>query len=405
MLSLARTSGYNHSMRYVFIDDSAVAYDGYTPMRRPLGGAEKAVIGMASALNERGHEVKVINRVSYAHMAEGAYWTPFGDTMVPKAADVLIAMRKPALLGTLRSAAHRLLWVTGAPDYLTAPANEPLWDSFNASLLFLSQNQKRAYAGNVRNTVVTPGVRRVYFQKPVFTLPGMSMAGEIAPGPADDPHYIQPDPETVAAEAAAAAAANVPLEPPPPPPHAIVTTHPLQGLDWLIDVWTRLIHPEMPTARLSVYSVVLSKGLKGEEIPATMLPILEKVMAAIDSHVVVVDPRSDDGMNEAYRQTRVHLYPGDRQDYACWTLAESQGAGVPAVARGLGGTDERIDNGQTGFIVPDDTGFANVTLQILKDDAVYANLHAAAEDATRRRTWSMAAEELDAFVATLSARG
>ena len=232
-------------MRYVFVDDSALTYDGYTPMRRPVGGAEKAVIGMASALQERGHEVKVINRVSYAHMAEGAYYTPFGDSMAPKSADVLIAMRKPQLMGTLRASTHRLLWVVGAPDYLSAAANAPLYDSFEASLLFIGQNQKRAYKGNVRHTVIAPGLRSVYYEPPAPpTLLPSRMPDDNGYDPAAD------EARQAAQKAAEEAASNAP--PPIPPPHAIVTTHPLQGLSWLVDVWTRLIHPQMPEARLAV---------------------------------------------------------------------------------------------------------------------------------------------------------
>ncbi len=387
-------------MRYVFIDDSALNYDGYTPMRRALGGAEKALIGLCSALFERGHEVHVINRTSYAHMADGAYWVPMGDPLAPKSTDVLIALRKPALLGSLRSATHRLLLVVGDPAYLAAPANEPLWESFGASLLFIGQNQKRAYKGKVRHSLITPGVRAAYFLKPTTPVQGPQVESH--------PEYYDPPEETATvlkeADEAVEAAANVQPEepPPPPPPHAVVTTHPLQGLDWLVDVWTQKIHPQMPAARLAVYSAVLSKGLKGEEIPVAILPVLQKVQAAAGANVVVVVPRNDDGMADVYRESRVHLYPGDKQDFACWTLAESQATGLPAVARALGGVDERIDNGESGYIVPDAEAFANVTLQILRDDAFYKNLSAAAAP-TRRRVWATAVEELEAFVATLPA--
>lgn len=386
-------------MRYVFVDDSAVAYDGYTPMRRPLGGPEKAVGGLASALQARGHDVKVINRVAYAHMADGAYWTPFGDSMAPRAADVLIALRKPLLLGTLRAATHRLLWVVGAPDYLQASANEPLWDSFSASLLFIGHAQKQAYKGKVRHSVIVPGVRSVFFEKPepapVYQTPSI---GDFSV-PGGDPVQEQLDYGGYNAEAAAAESA--PTIPEIPPPHAVVTTHPAQGLSWLVDIWTNKIHPQMPQARLAVYSAVLTKGLKGEDIPTAIMPILKQIQAAASANVVVVEPRSDDGMAEVYRGSRVHLYPGDAQDYACWTLGESQAAGLPAVGRNLGGVSERIDNGQTGYVVPDADAFANVTLEILRNDAVYKSLNATASDAARRRPWASAAEDLDAFVATL----
>lgn len=390
---------YNSLMRYVFVDDSAVAYDGYTPMRRPLGGAEKAVAGLAAALQQRGHDVKVINRTAYSHMADGAYWTPFGDSMAPKAADVLIAMRKPLLLGTLRAATHRLLWVAGAPEYLMAAANEPLWDSFAASLLFIGPAQARTYKGKVRNCVIIPGVRSTFFEKPapepVYNVP--SIGDYSTPG--GDPVQAQLDYGYAAPVAEDAAD----LPPVIPPPHAVVTTHPAQGLEWLVDLWCTKIHPQMPEARLAVYSAVLTKGLKGDEIPAAIMPILQQVQAAASANVVVVEPRSDDGMAEVYRASRVHLYPGDAQDYACWTLGESQATGLPAVGRNLGGVSERIDNGQTGYVVPDADAFANVTLEILRNDAVYQSLGTAAGEATRRRPWASAAEELDAFVATLPA--
>ncbi len=387
-------------MRYVFVDDSALAYDGYTPLRRPLGGVEKAVGGLASALFERGNDVKVINRVTYAHMAEGAYWTPFGDHMAPKSADVLIALRKPVLLGTLRAATHRLLWVVGAPDYLSAEVNAPLWDSFRPSLLFLGHNQQRAYKGDVRNRTIVPGLRSVYFERQV----NPPLGAYHQPDPLDETYGYDPAADVAAKAAAAAveAVANAQTQGyRPPPPHAVVTTHPLQGLSWLVDVWVRLIHPQMPAARLAVYSAVLTKGLKGEGIPENIAPVLEQVKTAASANVVVVEPRHDEGMAEVYRESRVHLYPGDAQDYACWTLGESQAAGLPAVARSLGGVDERIDNGATGFIVPDAEAFANVTLQILGNDAVHKNFSEAAADPQRRRPWASAAEELDAYVASL----
>jgi glycosyltransferase involved in cell wall biosynthesis len=159
----------------------------------------------------------------------------------------------------------------------------------------------------------------------------------------------------------------------------------------------------MPEARLSIYSAVLTKGLKGEDIPTSIMPILKQVQAAASANVVVIEPRSDDGMAEAYRASRVHLYPGDAQDFACWTLGESQAVGLPAVGRNLGGVSERIDTGQTGYVVPDADALANVTLEILRNDAVYKTLNATASEVTRRRPWASAAEELDAFVATLPA--
>lgn len=370
-------------MQYVFIDDSPLQYDGYTNLRRAIGGAEKAVGGLASALSERGHDVKVINRTSYAHMADGAYWTPFGDSWAPKAADVVIALRKPSLLGHLRQVKHRLLWVTGAPDYLTAEANAPLWESFTPKLIFLSALQRQAYKGKLTSVTLTPGVRSSYFEVPQIEPP--------------DPHEEMVNPELYATRLAVAAAVRTG----PPGPNCIVTSHPQHGLAWLLDLWTTHIHPAMPEARLSIFSASLNKAARGDGVPEDLAPIFAQVEAAADKNVAIGEPISDDGMAAVYRTARVHLYPGHAQDFACWTLGESQISGLPAVARALGGTQERIVNGQTGYIVPDAAAFANVALQILRDDGVYTSLSEEASQVTRRRTWQMAAEELDTFVASL----
>jgi glycosyltransferase involved in cell wall biosynthesis len=387
-------------MRYVLVDDS-IPYDGYTSGRRPLGGAEKAVVGLATALQLRGHDVHVINKTTYAHMSDGAYYAPFGDAMTPKTADVLIAMRKPALLGAIRNVTHRMLWVVGAPDYLSAPANAPLWNSFRPSLMFVSQAQARQYKGLLKSLVVTPGIRPEFFDTPPAYIAAASVAAdyfnEATPEP---PPELDPGVESDAVSAAAAASLVVP-EPAPAPPHAIVTTHPMHGLTWLLDLWQLEIHPRMPEARLAVYSASLSKGIKGEAISDDLTPILDQIREAAEQNVVVVDPLNDEGMAGVYRAARVHLYPGSSVDYACWTLAESQCAGLPAVARGYGGVDDRVINGQTGYLVPDTSAFANVTLEILKNDAVRKSLGDAAGALTRRRTWSDAAAEVDAFCAAL----
>lgn len=368
-------------MQYVFVDDSPLNYDGYTNLRRAIGGAEKAVGGLAAALAERGHDVKVINNTTYAHMADGAYYTPFGDSWAPKAADVIIAMRKPTLLGHLRNAKHRLLWVTGAPDYLTAPANAPLWESFNPGLIFISDQQQHAYKGKLKSVALIPGVRSSFYEAPLVQ--------------EADPYEEEINPELYAARQAVLDA----MPKGPPAPHAVVTSHPQHGLSWLLDLWCSQIHPAMPAARLSIFSTSLSKAARGEAVSDDLAPIFAKVQAAAAQNVAVADPISDDGMAAVYRTARVHLYPGHAQDFACWTLSESQSAGVPGVARMLGGTPERIANGQTGYLVPDADAFANVALQILGDDGVYTSLSDEAKQLTRRHTWASAAEALDNFVA------
>jgi hypothetical protein len=363
-------------MHYVLVDDS-VPFDGYTSARRPLGGAEKAFASLAEGLVRRDHAVTILNKTPYPVTADGVQYKPLEELQHrPVEADVVIAFRQPALLGAVRKARHRLLWVVAQPDYLTAPANNPLWESFAPTVLFTSRAQAAAYKGALKSRVIAPAVRQTFYEAPSEADPYPEYAGET----------LHETPIT---------------GPQPIPPHAVVTTHPLHGLVWIVEIWRQLIYPQMNQARLAIYSTVLAKGVRGEDVPDAIKPVLERVKLAGSANVVVIDPRGDRGMAEIYRQSRIHFYPGHPQDYACWTLAESQAAGTPAIARAIGGVEERIVNGQTGYIVPDAAAVANVALQLLRNDDVYKSMSAAAGDVVHRRTWEMAAMEVEALVAEL----
>jgi hypothetical protein len=286
-------------MHYVLADDS-VPFDGFTSARRPLGSAEKGFAYLAAALAKR-HTVTVLNRTPYQLTAEGVEYRPLSEIQHrPMEADVVIAGRRPQLLGAVRRAKHRLLWVTAPPDYLTAPSNAALWPSFAPTLLFISALQQRQYGGPLPHRLLVPGVAPAFFP----TEPSTITDGAIWAPPKTEERLA---------------------------PHAVVTTHPLHGLAWLAEIWRRLIHPQMPEARLAVYSATLARGLRGEEIAPELQPVVERVKEAAAANLVVTDPRGDLGMAEVYRTARVHLYPGHPQDFGCWTLAETQAAGVPAV--------------------------------------------------------------------------
>jgi hypothetical protein len=158
-------------MHYVLIDDS-VPFDGYTSARRPLGGAEKAFAGLAAALVTRGHTVTALNKTPYPVTADGVRYKPIDELQQrPMDADVVIALRQPGLLGTVRKARQRLLWVTAPPEYLTAPANDSLWDSFAPTLMFVSAGQAAAYTGRLPYKVVPPGVRAPFYEPPAAAEP------------------------------------------------------------------------------------------------------------------------------------------------------------------------------------------------------------------------------------------
>ncbi|MBM3514068.1 MAG: glycosyltransferase family 4 protein [Alphaproteobacteria bacterium] len=361
-------------MHYVLLDDS-INFDGYTSGRRAIGGAERAFAALAGALVKRGHSVTVFNKIQYPTWCEGAKWRPLDDFQSLADADVVIAYRKPSLLGSIRQTKHRVLWWVGPVDPLNGDGAKQFFDSLKPSIVFSSAAQKSAFKGTVKSAVVAPGVRAPFWEVETEVNPYPEV-GHDMPIPARSPDHV-------------------------PPPHAVVTTHPQQGLAWTLDIWTKIIHPQVPAARLAIYSASLHKGMKGEGVAPELAPILELVKSSVGANVVVMEPRGDKGMADVYRNSRVHLYPSFSQDLVCWTLRDSQAAGLPAVARVAGGTEDVVVNGQSGFLVPDAMGFGNCAVQILTNDGVYRNLSQMAGSEARRRTWEAAAADLETFVASL----
>jgi glycosyltransferase involved in cell wall biosynthesis len=82
----------------------------------------------------------------------------------------------------------------------------------------------------------------------------------------------------------------------------------------------------------------------------------------------------------------------------CWTLLDSQACGLPAVARPLGGARERIRDGQTGQLVPDDDALVNLTVRLLGDDDTFWGMSRDARLLQRERSWDVAAAEFDALL-------
>lgn len=340
-------------MKICLFDDS-VPFDAWTPGRQPLGGAEKAFALLPGPLAAQGNDVHVYNRCKYSMPIEGARWHS-SDSPRPLDADALIAFRKPTLLEAMRTPRRRILWVTATPEYLDRKAAARFLADRDAELVFVSEAQAARYRGDRRATVIRPGVGKAYLRD----LPRNTEA----------------------------------------PPRAVVTTHPSNGLDWLIDLWINDVRPKVPDAELDIYSASLNRAMQDpESAPEALEGLVARCMAGRQHGVAVLAPLGDEGMARAYADARVHLYPGHPDDMACWTLAESQAAGCPAIARAFPAVAERVDNGQTGFLVPDAAAFANVAVELLTNDSLRDSLGEAAREPHRRRPWTAAAADFHALL-------
>jgi hypothetical protein len=346
-------------MNITMFDDS-VAFDGASPDARALGGGEKAFARLAAALAARGHWVTAINRCQDPIQVDGVDWLPWNAPRPPDT-DVLIAFRKPVLLDEVDDAEHRCLWLWDGRKSLDRPKNSRIVARRDPTLVLTG-------VAHLAALNFWPGQHRKVIQ------PGVGAAFLKAEGP----------------------------EPPAAEPIAVVTTHPLQGLTRIVSLWSARIHPGRPGAVLRIYSAGLWRGLEGGAVEERMRPVVEAVRAASEQGVEVRPPLADPGMATVYRQAAVHLYPMIKGEIYGSTLAESQAAGAPAILHATDGASpallERIENGRTGYLAPDDDAFVNLTEGLLEPGSeMYKSLSDAGGGARQARGWDDAAIEFEAL--------
>ena len=339
-------------MHITLVDDS-IPFDGYSASSRALGGAEKAFACLPGALARRGHTVAVFNRCRWGMYVEGAQWETF-EGKKPLRTDALIAFRKPSLLEFIRQADKRVLWFTGPGRLLERDATRETLASHKPLILLTAEAQARDFkARGLQAGLLPPAVRSDF------------LGGE-------------PRPAT--------------------PPRAMVTTHPAHGLDWLLDLWVSRIRPLSPTAELHIHSNTLAAAADGGAVDEALKPVIDKALAAREHGVVIQRPQGDFLMAVAYQDASVHLYPGHADDMGCFTLMESQASGCPAVIRPLGAAPERVQDGSTAYIAPDDDAFANLAALLLNDASVRATMGGEARARYKSRTWENAAATLEGWL-------
>jgi glycosyltransferase involved in cell wall biosynthesis len=338
----------------IVMADDGIVFDGLTQERAPLGGAEGAFVSLAEALAARGHRVLVRNRCAAPLAHKGVAWAPLADG-TPAGADLYIANRGHRLIGRV-PARRGLFWIHNPGRYLKKPRY--VW-----ALL------------RHRPVIVTLGPHHA------ATVPRWMPSG----GRAVIPYGL----------AAPFRTARPPRS--PPPPRAIFTSNPLRGLDWLLDLWARRIHPAVPQAELHLYSGPSVYGATGDAKAAEMNAILVRAdrVPGVRRHA----PLPREPLAAALEGARAMLYRGDDGETFCLAVAEAQAMGVPAVVQDRGSLAERVIDGVTGTVARDDEQFAAAAIALLGDDALWRRQHAASLARQHGLSWDEVAARFEDLAA------
>jgi glycosyltransferase involved in cell wall biosynthesis len=342
-------------MANVVMADDGIAFDGVMAETAPLGGAETAFVALAEALATRGHQVEARNRCRTAVVHKGVRWAPLSRDL-PYACDLYIGNRSPRVIGLVRRAGRRVLWLHNPASYLKKPRN----------LSRLAWYQP---------TLVVTGTYHA------ATIPRWLPCGgrEIIPYGILDRFGTAPPRE-------------------PPSPRAIYTSNPLRGLDWLLDLWVQRIKPIVPAAELHIYAGGAVYGLADTPRARRMDEVLARADELAASGVRRFAPVGRKALAKALLGARAMLYRGDPGETFCLALAEAQAMGVPAVVKPLGSTPERVIDGVTGRVANDDDGFVEAAVALLRDDGLWRRWHLAALERQRGLSWDAVGARFEALM-------
>ena len=342
-------------MAHIVMADDGIAFDGKSAASGPLGGAETAFVALAEALAARGHRVEARSHCRAALYHNGVAWAPIEEG-VPAGCDLYIGNRGHRVIGLSPRARRRLFWLHNPAGYLKKP-------------------RVLARLARHRPTIVVTGSFHA------ATVPDWipRAAIEIIPyGVLDRFRHAE--------------------EREPPRPHAVFTSNPLRGLDWLLDLWTARIAPAVPGGELRLYAGAAVYGGVGDAKQQRMAAVLERAEALSGAGVRRHDPVGRAALMQVLAGARVMLYRGDPGETFCLSLAEAQAMGVPAVVQPLGCVAERIADGTSGCVAADDEAFAAAAIAVLRDDTLWRCWHRGALQTQRGLGWDEVAARYEALI-------
>ncbi len=154
--------------------------------------------------------------------------------------------------------------------------------------------------------------------------------------------------------------------------NVFVTTHPLKGLDWLIDLWLKYVHSAIPWAELHIYSKLLEQNKPSNNIKIRNLKLTLDLNK--NSGIFIKSPLPQEEFILQIVKYKLHLCPSLDNDLQYLSILESQACGIPVIARETGSIYDCIYNNETGYIVRDKLSFARKIIQVLNDNKLFSTL-------------------------------
>ncbi len=344
-------------MAHFLFADESIPFDGQSAERGPLGGAESAFISLCAALARRGHKVSVRNKCVAPLDYQGVSWRSLGAPW-PQDADVYVANRGWQLIDLMPNIKRRVFWIHNPANYLLKFRYMHRIARFSPTIVFSGQHHANTY--------------------PNFAPPWCKSGSR-----AVIPYGIGAD------------FLGAPQRDTPPNPKVIFTSNPLRSLDWLLELWGRDIYPNVPAAELHIFSGASTYKAQGTPLGDKMESVLNQAKAMRSQGVILRTPVAKSELRQELLSCRALLYRGDVGETFCLAVGEAQAMGIPAVVQPIGCVAERVVDGKTGYVAQTDADFAHKSIDILRNDQLWLDMHRNAIQLQQNWNWDRAAEAFE----------
>ena len=177
---------------------------------------------------------------------------------------------------------------------------------------------------------------------------------------------------------------------------AFVTTHPLRGLDWLIDLWVNIISTKIPWAELHIYSKNLFNNKFLNNIKINNLKL--KLIKYKNNGIYILKPLSEYNFLKNLKNYRVHLNPSDNLNFSSLSLLESQAAGIPIISKKYSEIENYVNHNETGYLTNDVHAFSKKTIDLLTDNSLFLKFRNNSKLNNRIKTWKEAIEKFESKI-------
>ena len=338
-------------MHFVFLENS-VDFTSSSINFKALDSFQRALIHFCKELARRNHRVTIFNNTSVNKNEDGIDWLRVSEiSNLSEDPDVFIICNDTDFLDIIMKAKLNLFWInsniniSNYKNTLVSLLKNKFLILYNSDYLISSLPHNFKYIPKIKFKI---GVDNSFFKNQNFNLNNCN---------------------------------------------ALVTTHPLKGLDWLLDIWINIISLKIPWAELHIYSHSLYKKNFVKNIKINNLKL--KLFKYKDNGIHIKKPERQNEFIQTLSNYRVHINPNSDISSLPLSIIESQARGLPIVSRENNVIFDYVYHNETGFITNEPNNFAKKIIDLLTDNSLFSRINSNAKLNNKINNWKTVVESFE----------